>query len=113
MLDNKFALLFIRGERAIKDLKYDILKHPNVLLTTDGKGKPYLHGTVENSLGRIEIKNIAKKEKQKTTAPKKYKYIILDEKELKIHLMEVKENEKKQKEQSKKENGGNGNETNK
>ena len=29
MLNNKYALLFIRGERPIKDLKYDILKHPN------------------------------------------------------------------------------------
>ena len=26
MLDNRYALLFIRGERPIMDLKYDILK---------------------------------------------------------------------------------------
>ena len=26
LLDNKYALLFIRGERPIKDFKYDILK---------------------------------------------------------------------------------------
>lgn len=38
------ALLFIRGERPIKDLKYDILKHPNVKDTTDGQGKTYSHG---------------------------------------------------------------------
>ena len=37
MLDNKYALLFIRGERPIMDLKYDILKHPNVDLTADRK----------------------------------------------------------------------------
>ncbi len=43
LLDNKYALLFIRGERPIKDLKFDILKHPNVKFTPDGKGKPYLH----------------------------------------------------------------------
>lgn len=36
MLDNRYALLFIRGERPIRDLKYDILHHPNVALTTDG-----------------------------------------------------------------------------
>ena len=44
MLDNKYALLFIRGERPIKDLKYDILKHPNVKNTADGKGENYVHG---------------------------------------------------------------------
>ena len=27
LLDNKYALLFIRGERPIMDEKYDILKH--------------------------------------------------------------------------------------
>ena len=30
MLDNRYALLFVRGERPVMDLKYDILKHPNV-----------------------------------------------------------------------------------
>ena len=37
MLDNRNALLFIRGERPVMDLKYDILKHPSVRLTTDGQ----------------------------------------------------------------------------
>ena len=37
MLDNRYALLFVRGERPVMDFKYDILKHPNVALTTDGK----------------------------------------------------------------------------
>ena len=39
MLDNRYALLFIRGERPVMDEKFDILKHPNIALTTDGKGK--------------------------------------------------------------------------
>ena len=26
------------------DLKYDILKHPNVKLTADGRKPPYIHG---------------------------------------------------------------------
>ena len=46
MLNNQYAILFIRGERPIMDFKYDILKHPNVVLTTDGKEKPYKHGEV-------------------------------------------------------------------
>ena len=37
MLDNQYAILFIRGERPVLDFKYDILKHPNVALTADGK----------------------------------------------------------------------------
>lgn len=58
MLDNQYAILFIRGERPVKDLKYDILKHPNVALTTDGKAKPYLHGvSTMESIG-IEVLDI-------------------------------------------------------
>jgi len=44
MLDNRYALLFIRGERPVLDEKYDILKHPNVVLTADGSAPPYAHG---------------------------------------------------------------------
>jgi len=50
MLDNRYALLFIRGERAIQDDKFDILKHPSVKLTADGSGKPFQHGGTENAL---------------------------------------------------------------
>lgn len=46
MLDNQYAILFIRGERPVMDFKYDILKHPNVAFTTDGKEEPYKHGEV-------------------------------------------------------------------
>lgn len=55
MLDNKYAILFIRGERPIKDLKYDIMKHPNVKYSADGKAKPYKHGEVTNSIATINI----------------------------------------------------------
>lgn len=53
MLDNKYALLFIRGERPVQDFKYDILRHPNVALTTDGKAKPYRHGEDTRSIASI------------------------------------------------------------
>ena len=53
LLDNRYALLFIRGERPIMDFKYDILKHPNVAMTTDGKEKPYKHGGTENAIASI------------------------------------------------------------
>ncbi len=55
LLDNRYALLFIRGERPIMDFKYDILKHPNVAKTTDGKEKPYIHGGTENAVASISI----------------------------------------------------------
>jgi len=55
MLDNRYALLFIRGERPVKDLKYDILKHPNVALTADGKAKPYVHGDTSRAVGTIAL----------------------------------------------------------
>ena len=53
MLDNRYALLFIRGERPVMDLKYDILKHPNVKLTTDGGQPPYLHGEPTKAVATI------------------------------------------------------------
>lgn len=55
MLDNRYALLFIRGERPILDEKIDILSHPNVELTTDGKGKPYCHGEVTKAVAGISL----------------------------------------------------------
>ena len=50
MLDNRYALLFIRGERAVMDDKNDILKHPNLKLTVDGGNQPFRHGGTENAL---------------------------------------------------------------
>ena len=44
LLDNDDALLFIRGERPVRDKKYDLLKHPNIGLTTDGEGEEYSYG---------------------------------------------------------------------
>lgn len=55
MLDNRYALLFIRGERPILDEKIDILSHPNVALTTDGKEKPYRHGEVTKAVAGISL----------------------------------------------------------
>lgn len=43
MLDNRYALLFIRGERPIVDEKFDLTRHPNIKYTPDGGGKPYNH----------------------------------------------------------------------
>lgn len=55
MMDNRYALLFIRGERPIMDLKYDIMKHPNLALTTDGGAPAYVHGEDTRSFASIII----------------------------------------------------------
>ncbi len=55
MLDNRYALLFIRGERPVMDFKYDILKHPDVRLTTDGQADPYIHGEPWDAGSTIEL----------------------------------------------------------
>lgn len=44
LLDNSYALLFIRGERPIYDRKYDLLKHPNIAQTHDGGSPAFEHG---------------------------------------------------------------------
>ena len=43
MLPTNDALLFIRGEKPVRDKKYNIKKHPNVRRTADGRATPYIH----------------------------------------------------------------------
>lgn len=47
LLDNDYALLFIRGERPVFDRKYDIMKHPNIRETRDGNREAYYHGNAD------------------------------------------------------------------
>ena len=42
-LDTNKAILFIRGESPVIDRKYNLKRHPNIKLTSDGKAKPYIH----------------------------------------------------------------------
>ena len=44
LLNNDYGLLFIRGERPVMDMKYDLMKHPNIKESADGNQKPYIHG---------------------------------------------------------------------
>lgn len=37
------------------DLKFDILKHPDVRLTTDGQADPYIHGEPWDAGSTIEL----------------------------------------------------------
>ena len=42
-LDNRYAILFIRGAKPVMDLKYELTKHPAIRYTVDGGGPPYIH----------------------------------------------------------------------
>ena len=44
MLDNRYAIAFIRGESPVYDLKYDILNHPKIAEGRDGGAEAYVHG---------------------------------------------------------------------
>lgn len=41
MLDNRKAILFVRGERPVLDDKYNLLSHPNISETEDGKAMSF------------------------------------------------------------------------
>ena len=99
MMDNQYALLFIRGEKPVKDFKYDVVKHPNIALTTDGGASPYIHGEDKYSIATAEIFfdeetiNLANQLEIDTS-----NYVILSEEELeeRFKQMEEKQNAKKQ-----------------
>lgn len=55
MINNKQCVLFIRGERPIIDLKFNIKNHPNINFTPDGNGENYYHGTTNESIGEVSI----------------------------------------------------------
>ena len=82
LLDNSKAILFLRGERPVLDDKYDILKHPNVALTTDGEGKPYVHGGTENAV--LSLSSVSTKDAGKAPAVEESKtnYELLTNEEL-------------------------------
>ena len=81
MLDNRYALLFIRGERPVKDLKFDILKHPFVKDTADGDAKPYLHGQDRDAVAAIEL-FYGEPEEEMMTETGQTEYELLSEEEL-------------------------------
>ena len=81
MLDNRYALLFIRGERPVMDFKYDILKHPNVKLTTDGGQPPYIHGEPTQAVATLVFDNALMKNAV-SVKPVKTSYELLSEEDL-------------------------------
>lgn len=108
MLPNEKAILLIRGEKPVIDLKYDILKHPNVKYTADGNGELYEHGVVDRATGTIAPLTLEEIRKLKNTEDemkelKDITYELLSEEDIENYIkMEDFENERKK--ESNKEN---------
>ncbi len=82
LLDNNYGLLFIKGERPIKDKKYDLLKHPNIKQTLDGGHKPYIHGQAHHFIDDWQDIILSNNE-----------YELLDTEETEKYIKEIKKNE--------------------
>lgn len=82
LLDNNYGLLFIKGERPVKDKKYDLLKHPNIKQTLDGGREPYIHGQAHHFID--DWQNILLSSNE---------YELLDQEEVEKYVKEIKENE--------------------
>lgn len=100
MLDNRYALLFIRGERPVEDLKFDILKHPNIALTTDGGAEPYRHGEDSISIAALSIDDgLLKKAGAEPVSEDEYLFFCEEElEELLQKKMEEKQHEQENQE---------------
>lgn len=102
MMDNRYALLFIRGERPVEDLKFDILKHPNIMLTTDGGASPYRHGEDSISIAALSIdEGLLKKAGAEPVSEDEYLFFCEEElEELLQKKMEEKQHEQENQEQN-------------
>ena len=93
MLDNRYALLFIRGERPVKDLKYEILRHPNVALTADGLADPYVHGDMSEAVNTIALTFDMVSSEEMTDIPKTG-YELLSEEDVEKEIASKEREEK-------------------
>ena len=82
LLNNNYGLLFIKGERPVKDKKYDLLKHPNIKQTLDGGCEPYIHGQTRHFID--DWQNILLTDDE---------YELLDAEETENYLKEIEEDE--------------------
>ena len=82
LLNSNYGLLFIKGERPVKDKKYDLLKHPNIKQTLDGGCEPYIHGQTRHFID--DWQNILLTDNE---------YELLDQEEVEKYVKEIKENE--------------------
>ena len=87
MLDNRYALLFIRGERPVMDLKYNILRHPFICYATDGGAKPFLHGEDTRSIAALQcVPELLEKAGKLSLHIENHNFLLLTEEELEEYL---------------------------
>lgn len=94
LLDNRYALLFIRGERPIKDFKYEILNHPNINLTEDGNGESYIHGSTDNAIAYINFDDSVDKFDVINTEIDLENYDFISSEDIDVYLEKRNKNEK-------------------
>ena len=82
LLDNNYAVLFLKGERPVRDRKFNLLKHPRIKQTMDGGREPYIHGQVNHFIE--DWQNILLSNNE---------YELLDVEETENYLKEIEENE--------------------
>ena len=86
LLDNNYAVLFLKGERPVRDRKFNLLKHPRIKQTMDGGREPYIHGQVNHFIE--DWQNILLSNNE---------YELLDVEETENYLKEIEEDEENKK----------------
>lgn len=82
LLNNNYAVLFLKGERPVRDRKFNLLKHPRIKQTMDGGREPYIHGQVNHFIE--DWQNILLSNNE---------YELLDVEETENYLKEIEEDE--------------------
>ena len=82
LLDNNYAVLFLKGERPVRDRKFNLLKHPRIKQTMDGGREPYIRGQVNHFIE--DWQNILLSNNE---------YELLDVEETENYLKEIEEDE--------------------
>lgn len=101
MLDNRYALLFIRGERPILDEKYNTFHHPNFSMTANGKARPYEHGQTDRAVAGVTAQRMSQKQKEPEPETKeKPSFELLSDEELETLFKPKEESFHEQKEET-------------
>ncbi len=96
MLDNRYALLFIRGEKPVMDLKYDIRKHPMYRFTPESVTVTSREGPDEG--GMITLTAVTVPEQEEERKEDSMDLLIFTEEELEEGFNEIRKRSKKDEE---------------
>jgi type IV secretion system protein VirD4 len=92
MMDNRHALLFIRGERPLMDRKFNILHHPTVRGTADGRATAFTHGVTTQSTAAIDLDFSLDPASLPILETPDGEYVLLSEEDLEELFINEKEN---------------------